>query len=214
MCERRQKNRAPQRRGFTLLEMLLVLALLVVLGGLAYPALEQSLANQSLRSAADRLRAEWARARLRAMETGSVQLFRFALRDRRYRVDSLTLEGLPRNTLTEDTSLALGSPQECADFSSYSTSEQLPEDVTFLDGNVQLDLQAAYYALQLQENDAADLADQTLLWSDPIVFYPDGTTSTATVTIANGHGRCVELSLRGLTGVVTVGKPYTNILIP
>ena len=42
-------------------------------------------------------------------------------------------------------------------------------------------------------------------WSDPIFFYPDGTTSDAQLTLKNGQGRAIELNLRGLTGTVDVG---------
>ena len=42
-------------------------------------------------------------------------------------------------------------------------------------------------------------------WSDPIFFYPDGTTSDAQLTLKNDQGRSVELNLRGLTGTVDVG---------
>ena len=42
-------------------------------------------------------------------------------------------------------------------------------------------------------------------WSDPIFFYPDGTTSDAQLTLKNEEGRAIELNLRGLTGTVEVG---------
>jgi hypothetical protein len=42
-------------------------------------------------------------------------------------------------------------------------------------------------------------------WSQPIFFYPDGTTSDAQLTLRNGQGRAIELNLRGLTGTVDVG---------
>jgi hypothetical protein len=42
-------------------------------------------------------------------------------------------------------------------------------------------------------------------WSDPIFFYPDGTTSDAQLTLKNGQHRAIELNLRGLTGTVDVG---------
>jgi len=39
------------------------------------------------------------------------------------------------------------------------------------------------------------------LWSVPIFFYPDGTTSAAAVLLKNDRGRCIEIRLRGLTGI-------------
>jgi hypothetical protein len=39
------------------------------------------------------------------------------------------------------------------------------------------------------------------IWSVPIFFYPDGTTSAAAVLLKNDRGRCIEIRLRGLTGI-------------
>jgi hypothetical protein len=50
-------------------------------------------------------------------------------------------------------------------------------------------------------------ADGTV-WSEPILFYPDGTASDATVVLENEYRRRIELTLRGLTGVATVGELY------
>ena len=38
------------------------------------------------------------------------------------------------------------------------------------------------------------------VWSTPIFFFPDGTTSTAAVLLKNDRDKCVEIRLRGLTG--------------
>jgi len=38
------------------------------------------------------------------------------------------------------------------------------------------------------------------VWSTPIFFYPDGSTSTAAILLKNEAGRCIEIRLRGLTG--------------
>jgi hypothetical protein len=38
-------------------------------------------------------------------------------------------------------------------------------------------------------------------WSPPIVFYPDGTASDATVLLANPSGLTLRVTLRGLTGI-------------
>ena len=42
------------------------------------------------------------------------------------------------------------------------------------------------------------------LWSTPIFFFPDGTTSTAAVLLKNDREKCVEIRLRGLTGTGTI----------
>lgn len=43
-----------------------------------------------------------------------------------------------------------------------------------------------------------------LVWSTPIFFYPDGSTSTAAILLKNKVGSCIEVRLRGLTGTGTL----------
>ena len=55
-------------------------------------------------------------------------------------------------------------------------------------------------------NRAAVVADEEG-WSDPIVFYPNGRTENAHIRIKGERNAVVDVSLRGLTGVATAGKP-------
>jgi hypothetical protein len=42
------------------------------------------------------------------------------------------------------------------------------------------------------------------LWSTPIFFYPDGTCSTAALLLKNNKDQCIEIRLRGMTGLTKV----------
>ena len=64
-------------RGYTLLELLLVLAILVILAATAAPLLRGTMQDAALRSAADTIRVELTRANVRAMKSGRIQVFRF-----------------------------------------------------------------------------------------------------------------------------------------
>jgi hypothetical protein len=46
-------------------------------------------------------------------------------------------------------------------------------------------------------------------WSQPLLFYPDGTSSQAKVTVANERGQAVQVTLRKLTGLATVSELTT-----
>nr|MBC8875895.1 hypothetical protein [Planctomycetota bacterium] len=59
------------------MEMMLVLAVMVAVAGLAYPAIQGAMDDQRLRRAGDLVRAEWARARVTAMKTGRMHVFRY-----------------------------------------------------------------------------------------------------------------------------------------
>ena len=58
--------------GFTLIEVLLVLAILVLVAALGIPAMRGTLAQQELKTSADRIRGEWLETQVRAREEGQI----------------------------------------------------------------------------------------------------------------------------------------------
>ena len=64
-----------EEAGFTLLEVLVVLAILGLIGGLAFPAVDRALAHQRFRMAAMQVDADLRETRARAIATGSPQPF-------------------------------------------------------------------------------------------------------------------------------------------
>jgi prepilin-type N-terminal cleavage/methylation domain-containing protein len=176
------------RHGVTLLEIMLVLCLLVILSAVAWPALERPLANQRLREAADAVRIQWTRARIDAMSSGRTSLFSYTPNTGTYRLES-------RENAEY---VAEGPTDEAAAPREYT----LPEGCKFIAGQAPRDDRATGFLNQDSSSDTETAA------SGPILFHSDGTTSDAIVTLENEHGRRIELTLRGLTGVVTVGDWY------
>ena len=43
-------------------------------------------------------------------------------------------------------------------------------------------------------------------WSPPVLFYPDGTASDASVLLSNERGLTLRVTLRGLTGIARPGE--------
>src|SRR5581483_8551961 len=73
------------RRGFTLVEVLLVVAVIVILGAMAYPSIEAMYGDVRLSAAADQIRGRWADARTQAIQEG--RAYRFAVQqDGQYRI--------------------------------------------------------------------------------------------------------------------------------
>ena len=66
------------RRGFTLMELLIVLAIILLVSGFAWPNLRSMMEQHSLQSAGRELRAELGKTRLRAIETGTVFEVRYS----------------------------------------------------------------------------------------------------------------------------------------
>ena len=81
-----KKSDLAARGGFTLSEVLVVLGVIVTVTALAQPALRATLDDSRLRSAARQVRTELAKTRLRAMQSGVAQRFRFQEGKNRFEV--------------------------------------------------------------------------------------------------------------------------------
>jgi prepilin-type N-terminal cleavage/methylation domain-containing protein len=181
-------RRACTRNGLTLVEVILVLALLVVIGAISVPLLEGSFSRAGLHSAGDTLRGAWAKARLAAMLSGQTCVFRFEPNGSRFQIVTLDQLGLPETSeLQPDDPNA---QHEAADMLRLPRS-RLPDGVVFAAGDV-----AASSQLTATLPGATDGP-----WSNPILFYPDGTTSDASVLLSNSRQTTIRVTLRGLTGI-------------
>jgi Tfp pilus assembly protein FimT len=188
----------------TLLEILLTLCLLVVLASLTWPSLGRPMAAQRLRESADQVRVEWVRARVHAMSTGQPHVFRYAGNGNAYVVDvqetdddsdsASSASSDKKSDATTDAGGDLGTDQE-------TRQQRLPERVRFVSDQAGSP-SASQPAATSTQTSAVDDADL----SQAIVFYPDGTCSDATLRLENEYNQTIELSLRGLTGVVLVSQ--------
>jgi len=187
------------RHAFTLLEVLLTLCLLVILASMTWPVLSRPLANQRLRKAADQVQMEWVRARVKAMSNGCVYLFHYAAESDGYSLQSqLAPESVTENGLSGGAEYAASGAEGAA--GGETRQRRLPEGIRFMVGETALDSRAQATLAQ-----PTAPADEAAAWAMPIYFYPDGITSTATLRLVNEYGFTIEVSLRGLTGIATVG---------
>lgn len=195
------------RRGFTLLELMLVLAILVTLGAIAAPRLVDVFERQKLNGSASNLRLAFDQARLDAMQTGQAQVFACTLESNEYTIKPLMLQSDMANAgagatvmtsagtvvETQDTGMV-----QAADLSEVSEAEKLEEDISFVSCNVASDMRAYAVAQESQSSGTGDMSTQTV--NSQIIFYPDGSTSTAEVQIKNNRGDVRAVRIRGLTG--------------
>ena len=176
-----------------------MLAIVVLMVGLTIPALALPLDNQRLRRGADQVRAQWAKARANAMEHGRTYVFRYEAGTDTFAVEPW-LSG--DDYLESDQLLSLGMDAtgngNVAPNMLAARPQKLPENVVFLASETTADIRAQLVATANPDQAAVAQANP------PIFFYPDGTTSTARIMIANQRERYVMLTMRGLTGVVEV----------
>jgi len=172
-----------ERRGHTLLEMLVVMAVITTVATLCWPAVRGPLQKSRLREAGKQLRSELAGARLKAIESGSSQWFQFRPGTGDYRIAA-----------TPAASRGTGIPTSADD--EELEELVLPEGIRFCDPE-----QFGAMSLEPESESSHDEA----AWSKPIVFYPNGRTSDARIRLAGEPDLWIEVSLRGLTGIATVG---------
>lgn len=189
-----------KRRGFTLLELMLVLAVLVVIAAMTMPALGRVVETQRLKQGADQVRAAWMRTHLTAMRTGKLQMFCFENGAGRYRIETwyAAEEEVEAADATEDTGRR-ATPAKAPTADAEKGEQMLPDDVVFSAGDAESDNRGSKI-----EDDVSMTSGGA--WSRPILFYPDGSTSNAHLVVSNKRGRAIRVDLRGLTGGVTVGE--------
>jgi prepilin-type N-terminal cleavage/methylation domain-containing protein len=188
-------SRRPLARpgGFTLVEVILVLSLLVIVASVSMPYLNKSFSRAHLNAATDILRDALNRGRLTAMQSGEVQAFRCEPKGARFQLLALDKLSLPESSVpppdntdgehSENDILRLAPPR-------------LPDNVVFADAEVAASNQVG--AMLGKSKDDS--------WSMPILFNPDGTTSDASILLQNDLGQTIRVTLRGMTGLVSSGE--------
>lgn len=176
---------------------MLVLALMVIIAAIAWPSIKGPFESQRLRKAAEQLRAELGKTRVRAMRTGTIQTFRFQVGMGNFSSETWTASVEDVNASNATSAGAM--PGSAA--SPTSRQDVLPEGVIFHAAEVTLDARAA----KLQGGGGGQGGAAEGEWSDPIFCYPDGTTSNTHIVLANARGQAIVVTLRGLTGLTMSG---------
>ena len=177
-----------RRAGFTLLEVILVAALLLMLTALAVPSIERMYGDMKLDAAADQIRGRWADARARAMEEVRPYVFAVAPGEARFRVAP------DRADYWAGGDAPAAGFGDAAERPPLVLEEALPEPIRF----------AADVGVAGMSSPVAGG------WVPVATFLPDGTCREDVLVRLEMDGQVpVTLRLRGLTGSVTAtrGEP-------
>ena len=175
-----------QRSGFTLMELMLVLAILVMVAVLSYPSLEAMYTHVKLEAAGDFLVSQFATGRAHAIEEQRVYRFAIQPGSGQFRLAPDQPEfwgGDPS---------AANAPQDDGTPPPITLEDSLPDGITF--GSIDPTAQVV-----------AGSPDQGS-WVTILLFLPNGGCSddqTITLTPTAG-GSQVQVRVRGVTGTVTV----------
>ena len=182
---------ANSRVGFTMLEMILVLAIAIVVAALAVPAVQGTIGNQSIASGADRVRVAMGQARVQAIRTSDVHAFF-------YQPNGQWFDVAP---LADHQRLTRQSNGQSANNHNRDLSDNwLPRQVFFIAGETQIDARSESAR---QASGGAPI--------NAILFYPDGTAQDARILLQDERGITMAVELRGLTGMTnTIRRVNSN----
>lgn len=185
-----------RRAAFTLLEMLLVLALLLVLVSVVWPAVLRISASNRLRQCMQDLNSAFAAARVRAIDQGVMYQVFLEPGGRQYLVVPVD-QGL------------LGGESSGAHTGTIATSQavlsgKLPEEFQFSQETSAVVMEAAVpYAWLSNLPNSKDW--NWMQGAFPITFYPDGTAAfDLNQDVLKEKSSVARIQLRGLTGTTTV----------
>lgn len=198
-----ERRRGPHPLGFTLLELLLVLGVLVVIGALSWPRMMRYVQENALKQNVDTVRRELASTRMHAIESGLTYQFRYEPTGQQFLV--LPFER-PTVSDSEESGTANSTNQPATTSKAKTVEGRIAADFRFdtptdTSGQTAGGQHLGDQWLSLLKNGAQ--YSQTT-WSSPILFRPNGESQDAQLAIKDKTGNSITLSVRGLTGAVRV----------
>ena len=212
------------RRGFSLVELLIVMAVLTAVAGLILPSMRGPLDKSRLTGAAKQVQASLAKARSLAIREGVDVFFRYEISGDRYVIERLPAQVDSMVTVLEDPTGAASSPSGLtsegtgsATMPSAASTEneatsivlregQLPTGVTFAEPS-QFSSEMMDGATESSLAVIEPLASGQRRWSEPIRFRPSGRTEDQKIRLNGQRDFVVDVTLRGLTSMASYTSP-------
>jgi hypothetical protein len=190
-------------RGYTLLELLLVVGILMICAGAVAPSVMGMLANYHLKDGVQKVQSALGSTRVHAIDATSTYEFRFEPGGRHFLAVPTDIEVL--NSAGPAVSADGGSLMPA-----MFESGLLPETLSFQvssngaapAGAMPAAGDPGWTAGLGRMPGASDFA--SVKWSDPIYFRPDGTATDTTFTVVDTRGAGYRFTIREVTGEIFV----------
>jgi len=192
----RQGHPTYGRAAFTIFELLVALAILVTALAVSWPALNRIRMEYRLRQGGQLIQARMAGARVHAIDTGFDYQFRYEPGGQRFIVipydqQALALQTTATGAGTRPPAKLVGRlPSTQTHFDAASTGGSTPQTIP------------AEWLSGIHDADQFTGVN----WSAPLLFHADGTAAAAQVAIRDKQSRVVTVSIRALTGSISVSK--------
>lgn len=184
------------RPGFTLLEMLLVLAVMIALISIVWPSIMRLYADHQLKQSVEEVRLRMASIRIKALDAGIIYQFRFEPDGTHFLVAPYEADDYGVDESQSDRGM---------DSSTFHFAGEMPEGLQFRAGTENLfGTERLPEDMLRQFPNSHDLSEVT--WSPPLLFYSDGTASDAALEVVDAKHQMIRISVRGLTGAVKVSR--------
>ena len=177
-----------RRSGYTLFELVIVLALIVVAAALSFPLIEPMLSENNVTAARDMVRARWAEMRGRAMAEG--RAYRFAV--------------------TENTGKFRVAPDDDAYWSGQTDGQDEDEKPLIVEG--ELPEGVLFTSTETAFTGATEAPAPGPDWGLVVAVYlSEGTArDDAKIYFGKAGQRVLGLQLRALTGAISATEPSSN----
>lgn len=185
------------RSGFTLLELMIVVAIILAVTAMAAPGMMERVRSGRVEEAADAVSTMLANARTQAIDTGVDYHFRFELNGQCFVAIPAEVDVSIGNSNNSDS--------ETAEFS--YTAGNLPTTI-FLrysqnDESGSETLKGPAFG---KLANAGEMASKN--WSMPILFRFDGSSEDKTFRVMDEQQRSCDVSVRGLTGAISTSNVF------
>lgn len=192
--------------GLTLIEMMIVLAVMAAMAALTLPAMRAPLDKSRLRAAGRQLQAALAKSRATAIRKAVVMEFVYETGGQRWKIQRTDASlMISKATADSGTSADLGT-----DLSASRVVREgvLPDGVRFLSAAELAIQDAAETSVPSESGDEERLDPSVAAWSAPIHFRPNGRSTDASFTVIGSRDFAVTVSIRGLTSAVSYSAPF------
>ncbi len=206
------QSRASKRSAVTLFELLLVLAILVAMAGVAIPTFASLVGSRRLGESIVKLSNEIMAGRVTAMRTGQAQVMRMTLQGKDYSIAPWLGGSEAQDASAGATIMQSGQviqTQSTTGGGAVSTSSQLGSTKQLLEGVSFSSVETlidSRNALAIQQSGgavptggASSQGDGSGL-SSPLLLYPDGSCTTAQIILVDEKGRRMAIQIRGVAG--------------